>query len=388
MREDTLAVHGHGYYDAGLGVFIPPVYLTAIFEQRGETLRTDRSTELKYSREENPTVRAFERVMAKLEGGADALAFNSGMAAVAATLLNHVDPGVRVLALAELYGSTLDLLHRLSRKVGFELSLSWPETERVVEDIKRLRPSVVFVETITNPMLRVIDVREVAGACSDLGCALIVDNTFATPLLVNPLQHGACVVIHSSTKYISGHNDALGGVAVLGSEAALGDLWDWRRLLGGILQPFEAYLNLRGVKTLGVRFERQCSTAMALAEFLEGHSRVEAVYYPGLSSSPYKAVADRVFKRRLYGGVVTFRLRGSRENVVKFLKSLRLARPAPSLGGAETLVTWPVISAAKPLSAEHREKLGITETVLRVSVGLENPEDIIEDIGQALASSG
>lgn len=386
MRESTKAVHGHEFMDEDLGVFIPPIYLTAVFEQRGSTLITDRDTDLKYSREENPTVRALEKVLSKLEEGVDSLAFNSGMASISVVLLNFINKDLKVIALTELYGSTLQLLQLLSSKVGFKLHLSWPETSELIEDLKSFKPDLVFIESITNPMLRVIDVVEVAKVCRDLECKLIVDNTFATPLLLNPLSSGATLAIHSLTKYIAGHNDVLGGAVIAKDGALIQSLWDWRRLTGGIIQPLEAYLTLRGVKTLEIRFEKASRTAMSVAEYLSDNTKVSEVYYPGLSNSPYKSIADRVFKRRLYGGVVTFKLKGGMSEAVKFLKSLKIIKPSPSLGGAESLITYPIISASKNIPREVREKLGITESTLRLSIGLEDQEDIIEDIDQALAS--
>ncbi len=386
MRESTKAVHGHEFMDEDLGVFIPPIYLTAVFEQRGSTLITDRDTDLKYSREENPTVRALEKVLSKLEEGVDSLAFNSGMASISVVLLNFINKDLKVIALTELYGSTLQLLQLLSSKVGFKLHLSWPETSELIEDLKSFKPDLVFIESITNPMLRVIDVVEVAKVCRDLECKLIVDNTFATPLLLNPLSSGATLAIHSLTKYIAGHNDVLGGAVIAKDGALIQSLWDWRRLTGGIMQPLEAYLTLRGVKTLEIRFEKASRTAMSVAEYLSDNTKVSEVHYPGLSNSPYKSIADRVFKRRLYGGVVTFKLKGGMSEAVKFLKSLKIIKPSPSLGGAESLITYPIISASKNIPREVREKLGITESTLRLSIGLEDQEDIIEDIDQALAS--
>ncbi|MEM2234792.1 MAG: cystathionine gamma-synthase family protein [Desulfurococcaceae archaeon] len=386
MRESTKAIYGHEFVDEDLGVFIPPIYLTAVFEQRGSTLTTDRGTDLKYSREENPTVRALEKVLSKLEEGVDSLAFNSGMASISAVLLNFINKDLKVVALMELYGSTLQLLQLLSNKVGFKLHLSWPETSELIEDLKSFKPNLVFIESITNPMLRVIDVTEVAKICRDLGCKLIVDNTFATPLLLNPLSNGAVLVVHSLTKYIAGHNDVLGGALIAKDSALIQSLWDWRRLIGGIMQPLEAYLTLRGVKTLEVRFEKSSKTAMSIAEYLSDNTKVAEVHYPGLSNSPYKSIADRIFKKRLYGGVVTFKLKGGMSEAVKFLKSLKIIKPSPSLGGTESLITYPIISASKNIPRDVREKLGITESTLRLSVGLEDQEDIIEDIDQALAS--
>ncbi|MEM4035140.1 MAG: cystathionine gamma-synthase family protein [Fervidicoccaceae archaeon] len=392
MRDSTICVHGHGFYDEKLGLFIPPIYVSTVYEQRGETLATDRGTELKYGREENPTTRFLERALAKLERGADSLAFNSGMAAISALLVHELGPGSRLLVPLEAYGSTLQLSQLLEAKMGCRVHFAWPDTSGFVEKLLEVRPHVAFVESITNPTLRVVDVVEVAKACRDVGCRLIVDNTFATPLLLKPLERGAHYVVHSLTKYLAGHNDVVGGVVVAGSADALVSpgpdgvsLWDWRRLLGSIIQPLDAFLALRGLKTLEPRFAKVSATAMAVAEFLEDHPAVSRVCYPGLPSSPYKSVADRLFERRLYGGVVSFEVKGGREKAVSVLKRLKLIRPSPSLGATESLMTYPLISASRTIPEHVRAKLGITDGLLRLSVGLEDAEDIIEDLGGALS---
>jgi cystathionine gamma-synthase len=379
----TDSIHGHMFEDEATGAFIPPIFLSAMFEQRGETRLTDRGTELKYSREENPTTRALERILAKLEGGGDALAFNSGMAAVSATILALAKHDITLLIPMEVYGTTMELAMTLSDKIGYKLELAWPDTESLIESIESRKPDVVFVESMTNPMLRVIDVEEISKTCFDIGCWVVVDNTFATPILLNPLKKGALIVLHSLTKYIAGHNDVVGG-AIVSISPMVKLLWDWRRMLGSIMQPFEAYLTLRGVKTLNVRVERASTTAKTIAEFLEDHPRVEEVYYPGLNSNPYKRVADKVFERKLYGSMISFKVKGGRDEAVKVLKTVKLIKPSPSLGGPESLITYPIISASRALPEEVRRKLGITENLLRLSVGLEDPEDLINDLSQAL----
>ncbi|MEZ0289683.1 MAG: cystathionine gamma-synthase family protein [Sulfolobales archaeon] len=385
MRRDTLAVHGHEFFDERLGVFIPPIYLSAVFEQRGETLLTDRGSELKYSREENPTTRAFEKIMSKLERGVDSLAFNSGMSAITTLFLSLLEGGdVKILSLYEMYGTSFQFLNLLRERFGVKIHFSMPDTSSILEDISSFKPDIVFVESITNPTLKVVDVREIGGLCRDLGCRLVVDNTFASPVLLNPIEHGASYVIHSVTKYISGHNDVVGGVIVFRDSRETLRVWDWRRIMGSIMSPFEAYLSMRGVKTLSVRFERESKTALAIAEFLQEHPQIEKVYYLGLSTSPYKNLADRLFNTRLYGGVVSFVVRGGREKVLQVMKRVRIIHPSPSLGGVESLLTYPIISASKNIDPEIRARVGIEEGLLRLSVGLEDPEDLIEDLDQAL----
>ncbi|MFZ8812130.1 MAG: cystathionine gamma-synthase family protein, partial [Pyrobaculum sp.] len=344
-----------------------------------------RGFDLKYSREENPTLRPLEEVVARLEGGLDALAFNSGMAALSAVFFSFLDADATVATTMEAYGATLRLLGSLD-KFGVRLRKGFPDTDVFMELIKEARPRMVFLETITNPTLRVLDVPAVVKAAKDFGAVVVVDNTFATPVLAAPLSYGADVVVHSATKYLAGHNDVVGGVAVVARREDLEDLWLWRAMLGGIMQPFEAFLTLRGVKTLFVRFERQCRSAMAVAEFLAEHSKVSEVIYPGLPTHPNHGTARRLFGDK-FGAVVSFRLRGGRDAAVKFFKSLRIITPGPSLGGVESIATYPVASAASPIPEEDRKTLGITEDLVRLSVGLEDPEDLIEDLDKALNSS-
>lgn len=385
-KFDTICVHGHEYYDSKLGVFKVPIYVTAMFEQpereSGETRKTDRGTELKYSREENPTVRALETLLAKLELSEDALAFNSGMAAISALYLGFLEKGSKMVIPLEAYSTSIQLAEELSR-FGVKTVKPWPDTSAIVEAIDK-GTKIVFVETITNPMLRVVDIDEISKVCRDTGAVLVVDNTFATPLIFKPLRHGAKVVVHSVTKYLSGHNDVIAGAICCDRKTIVENLWDWRRRLGSILQPFEAFLVIRGISTLSVRFERQCRNALEIAEFLEDHPKILEVRYPGLKSSESYSVAKKLFEKNLYGGVVTFRVKGGRKDVMKVLRKVKVIKPSPSLGGVESLLTYPVISAAKLIAPEDREKLGITDNVLRLSVGLEDVEDLKEDLDQAL----
>ncbi|RLE89009.1 MAG: cystathionine gamma-synthase family protein [Thermoprotei archaeon] len=378
LRTDS--IHAHEYFDRTTGAFIPPIYQIAMFEQPGWTRTTDRGTDLKYSREENPTVRALEKLLARLELAEDALCFSSGMATVATVYFSLLKRGDVVVIPMELYGTSLQLALEL-RKYGVEVLLSWPETDKIIDIVNR-KVKLVFIETMTNPMLRVIDVPELAKVCRDLGVVLVVDNTFVTPVLYQPMRDHVDMVIHSMTKYIAGHNDVVAGV-LAGSKKRVIEVWDWRRKLGNILAPFEAYLVLRGVKTLGIRMKTHCENAQAIAEFLRDHPKVKEVYYPGLSDDRYHSIAKRVFKNG-YGGVVSFKVRGGKEEVLKILRELSIIKAAPSLGGPESLISYPIISAAKVIPDDIREKLGITEELLRLSVGLEDVDDLIEDLDNAL----
>lgn len=395
----TEAIHGHGYYDEETGSFIPPIYMGVICEHpdrgTGMPRRTGRGTDLKYAREENPTVMALEKVFSKLENAVDALAFSSGMGAVSSVLFSTLRGGLKLVVPYEVYGVTLKLARDL-RLFGVDVREVWPDTDSVVNALLD-GADVVFIETMTNPTLKLIDVREVARAARDSGARLIVDNTFATPYLYTPLDDGVYSVVHSATKYIAGHNDVLAGLAAFNSRDASMSAWEWRNRLGCSLSAHSAYLVLRGLKTLELRFRRSSESARAIAEFLEDHPAVSRVNYPGLESSPYKSVADKLFKRRLYGAVVSFEVRGGGEAAVgvlkrvklvqavsRVLKRVRVIKPSPSLGGVESLLTYPAMSSTTAIPEEAREKLGITDGLLRLSVGLEDVDDLIEDLSQAL----
>lgn len=378
----TDCIHGHKFFDPKYGAFKVPIYQTAIFEQRAQTLKSDRGVDLKYSREENPTTRCLENVLSKLEESEDSLAFNSGMAAISAVYMELLEKDASVVVPMEAYSTTIQLAEMFSR-FGVKVVKPWPSTDKIIESIRR-DTRLVLVETISNPMLRIVDVAEIAKCCSENGSVLVVDNTFATPLLFKPLRAGAAVSLHSATKYLAGHNDVLAG-AICGDREIIAErLWDWRRMLGGILQPFEAFLVLRGLKTFTIRFERQCRSAMELAEFLSDHPKIKEVRYPGLKSDEYHGLANKLFRARLYGSVITFKVRRGRGGAEEVLRKVRLIKPSPSLGGAESLLTYPIISAASRIPPEKRKILGITEDTLRLSVGLEDVEDLMEDIDRAL----
>ena len=385
MNENNVSIHGHCHLDE-YGAIIPPIYLSVVYEyidyEKKLAVFNDRGYYVRYSREENPTVRALERILAKLEEGFDALSFNTGMSAIMTLLLRVIKPGSKVIVPYEVYGGTLALLENLAGRIGFKLVKVWPSAESILEAVNNENePVIVFTEVLTNPMLRVIDLEVLFKELGE-NTILIVDNTFTTPLLVKPLKYGARYVVHSLTKYIAGHNDVLGGIVV--SKGKDEELWNWRSLAGTILQPFEAYMTMRGLKTLGLRFEKQSRTALEIAEYLSGHSRVEEVYYPGLKTSPYYSVANKLFERKLYGGVLSFRIKGGYEEAVEFMKKLRVIKRAPSLGGTESMAMLPSKAASMHIPVDIRAKLGIVDNLVRLSIGLEDKEVLIEDIDKAL----
>ncbi|MDA4117405.1 MAG: cystathionine gamma-synthase family protein [Thaumarchaeota archaeon] len=386
-KFSTESIHGHDYYDVETGAFKVPLYLSTIFEhpdrRTGEARKSDRGFEQKYSREENPTVRGFEKVVAKLERGKEALAFNSGMGSISAVYLTALSSGDTLVITKESYGTTQDLALNLS-KFGIKTVLAGPDTDDFLEKVK---PGValVLVETITNPLLRVVDIPSIAKRCKEVGAKLVVDNTFATPLLYRPLENGAWLSIHSVTKYMGGHNDIVGGALALNDPLDLVELWEFRRRLGSIMAPFESFLALRGVATLKVRFDVQCKNALSLAKFLHDHPRVESVHYPGLEDDPYHKMATKLFlEHGLYGGVLSFKVKGGKREALDVLKKIKLITPSPSLGGTESLLNYPITSASKTLSPAVRKELGIGENLVRLALGLEDVEDLQADLDQAL----
>jgi cystathionine gamma-synthase/methionine-gamma-lyase len=343
-----------------------------------------------YTRYGNPTVTALEEAVAALEEGEAGLAFGSGMAAIHAALLAAgARAGSTVVATQDIYGATYALLDGLMRSQGVTTRfVNMTDLAAVEATCADLRPVALIVETISNPLLKVADLPALAEVAHRHGAALLVDNTFATPLLVQPLKLGADVVIHSATKYLGGHGDALGGVVVT-SEATKAELFEILKLAGGNLGPHEAWLVLRGIKTLALRMRQHCENALAVAHWLKGHPRVSKVLYPGLPMHPQHALAGRLFQEQGYGGMVAFELSGAGQTeVFRFFEWLRLCRPATTLGDVYTLMLYPAHSSHRALSPEERARIGIGDGLVRMSVGIEAVEDILEDVEQALTKTG
>jgi len=339
-----------------------------------------------YTRYGNPTTTALEEAVATLEEGEAALAFASGMAAIHAALLaTGARTGSAVVAAQDLYGATYALLDRLMRTQGVTAHfVDVADLEAVEMACAQLRPVALLVETISNPLLKVADLPALAGVAHRHGATLLVDNTFATPCLAQPLNLGADVVIHSATKYLGGHGDVLGGVVVT-SEARRADLFEVLKVTGANLGPQEAWLVLRGLKTLPLRMRQHCENGLAVARWLEAYPRVSRVLYPGLPSHPQHALAERLFQGQGYGGMVSFDLAGAdQRQVFRFFESLRLCLPATTLGDVYTLVLYPAHSSHRALSPEERAHIGIGAGLVRMSVGIEAVEDILGDLEQAL----
>ncbi|MEM4577097.1 MAG: cystathionine gamma-synthase family protein [Candidatus Nezhaarchaeales archaeon] len=378
-REATKAIHEGENVIENVSTFITPIYQTAVFPYPLDTVQSFRGKPLKYSREDNPTNIVLEKRLASLEEGEDSLVFSSGMAAISSCFFHVLRSGCKLVLSRDVYGATIPLAQTFE-KFGVKVELRGPDTQDIAEAITD-ENTVTFVESMSNPLLRVVDLDLLSSICKEKGALLIVDNTFATPLNLKPLLHGAHIVVHSLTKYLAGHNDVVGGAAISNSKF-INELWYTRARLGCVLDPHASFLVLRGLKTLSIRLKVSQESARAIAEYLEGHSKVSKVYYPGLPSHPTHHIARKLLKG--YGSVLSFELKGNGDNARKFLRNLKIIKPSPSLGGCESLASHPASSSHKDIPPEEREKLGITENLVRISVGLEDVNDLIEDINQAL----
>lgn len=339
-----------------------------------------------YLRYSNPTTEAFESTVASLEGAEAAQAYASGMAAIHAALLGcGVKAGSSIVAALDLYGATFTLLRSLLTTLGVNIRMvNVNNIEEVESAIKETNPVCLLVETISNPLLKVADVPALAALAHRFGASFLVDNTFASPYLFNPLKHGADFVIHSATKYLSGHGDVLAGVIATSAENKT-KLFELNKLVGGVLGPFEAWLALRGLKTLPLRVGQQCRNAMQVAEWLQSHPRVKKVNYPGLVDHPQHSLAEHLFEGMGYGGVLSFEIDGAdKAKVYRFMESLSICLPATTLGDIYSLVLHPATSSHRSLTAEERARVGIHDGLVRLSTGIESADDILADLEFAL----
>jgi len=376
MDFSTLCIHGNDRKYDNTGAISVPIFQSATFAHPGVGM----STGYDYSRLQNPTREHLERTMAKLEGGVDAMAFSSGMAAITA-LMELISPGDHIIASDDLYGGSHRLFFNISKKNGLDFSLI--DTSDISQIESRIRPETraVFIETPTNPMMHVTDIAEAARLAKRHNLLLIVDNTFLTPYYLRPIELGADIVVHSGTKYLGGHNDTLAGFLVVASSELSERLRFIYKTTGACLSPFDSWLLIRGIKTLAVRKDRQQESAMKIARWLQGHEKVKAVHYVGLPSHPHYEVSKR--QGTGFGSMISFET-DSEETAVRVLSKVSLIQYAESLGGVETLITYPMLQTHADIPKEEREAKGINERLLRLSVGLECADDLIEDLRQAL----
>jgi cystathionine gamma-lyase len=380
QRFATRVIHGGQRPDPLTGAVMPPIYATSTYIQSSPGVHKGYD----YTRTRNPTRDALQAAVANLEGGTAGFAFASGMATTA-TVLELLDSGSHIIAMHDLYGGSYRLFENVrKRSAGHDVSFVDLTDPAALEAAIRPNTRLVWVESPTNPLLKLVDLSAVAAIARRRGLMSVCDNTFATPFIQRPLEHGFDIVVHSATKYLNGHSDALGGVAAVGTNASLNERLTYlQNALGSVSGPFDSFLILRGIKTLALRMERHCANAMAIAQFLESHPKVERVYYPGLESHPQHALAKRQMTGG-YGGIVTAVLRGSLDDARRMLERCHLFSLAESLGGVESLIEHPGLMTHASLPAAMRASLGIGDGLIRLSVGVEDVNDLIAELREAL----
>ena len=374
----TRAIHAGQSPDPTTGAIMPPIYATSTYVQESPGVHKG----YEYSRTQNPTRMAYERCVADLESGTHGFAFASGLAAIG-TILELLDTGSHVLAMDDLYGGTRRLFHNVrERSAGLEFSFVDLTDADAAKNAIRENTRMIWLESPSNPLMKVVDFEAMVDVAKSNGILIAVDNTFATPYLQRPLEFGADIVMHSATKFLNGHSDMVGGIAVTANDELAERLAYLQNSIGAVAGPFDSFLALRGVKTLDVRMERHCNSAHAIAEWLESDERVESVLYPGLPSHPQHDVAMAQMSGG--GGIVTFFIKGGLDEARSFLERCEVFALAESLGGVESLVDHPAIMTHASVPAEERAKLGISDQLIRLSVGIEALDDLLADLDQAL----
>ena len=390
----TDCIHGGQHADPTTGAVMPPIYTSSTFIQESPGVHKG----YEYSRSHNETRFAFERCIATLErsGLSEAdertcggFAFASGLAAIA-TALELMDAGDTIVCMDDVYGGTNRLLNRVrKRSAGYKVvHVDLSDLAKAEAAIRDHKPRMVWLETPTNPTLKLVDIAAVCALARKAGAISVVDNTFATPMLTRPIELGADIVMHSTTKYVGGHSDTVGGALITGSKEIAEKLRFMQNAIGSVMGPFDAYLGLRGLKTLHVRMERHCTSAMTVAMRLANHAKVAKVVYPGLASHPQHALAAKQMLfdgKPAFGGMITIFLKGGIGESRRFLENVHLFALAESLGGVESLIEHPAIMTHASVPPEQRAQLGIDDSLVRLSVGIEHPDDLIADLERALA---
>ena len=375
----TRCVHAGQEPDPTTGAVMMPIYTTSTYVQQSPGVHKG----FEYARSQNPTRFAFERCIADLEGGTRACAFASGLAAISTTL-ECLDHGSHVVTVDDLYGGSRRLFERVRRRsAGLEFSYVDLTDAGALEAAIRPNTRLVWIETPTNPTLKLIDLERIAAIAKKRGLWSVADNTFASPYIQRPLEFGFDIVVHSTTKYLNGHSDMVGGVAIVGANAELSDRLKFlQNAVGAIQGPFDSFLALRGLKTLSLRMERHSSSALKIAQWLERHPKVARVHYPGLPSHPQHALAKK--QMRAFGGMISVELKGALDDARRFLERCELFALAESLGGVESLIEHPALMTHGSVPPEVRATLGIGDGLVRLSVGIEDPDDLIADLAAAL----
>jgi cystathionine gamma-lyase len=375
----TRQIHSGQKPDPSTGAIMTPIYATSTYIQESPGVHKG----YEYSRSQNPTRFAYEDCIADLEDGSAGFAFASGLSAMN-TILELLPHGSHIISMDDLYGGTYRLFERVKKlSSNFEFSFIDMSKPEIIESFIKKNTKMIWIETPTNPMLKIVDLKKIAEISKSHNLISVCDNTFASPYLQKPLNHGIDIVVHSATKYLNGHSDMIGGIVVTGNN---NDITEKIRFLqnaiGSIQGPFDSFLAMRGLKTLSIRMEAHCKNAMEIAKFLSTHKLAEQVIYPGLPSHPGYEIASK--QMALYGGMVTLVLKGGLEVSRKFLENCKLFSLAESLGGVESLIEHPAIMTHASIPKEEREKLGILDGLVRLSVGIEDLQDLIEDLDNAL----
>jgi len=379
LRFATRCIHAGQSPDPTTGAVMPPIYTTSTYAQSSPGVHKGYD----YSRTKNPTRNAWERCIADLEGGVRGFAFASGMAATS-TVIELLDAGSHIVAMDDLYGGTFRLFERVRRRTA-NLDITFADLSNMEALSAAVRPDtkMIWIETPTNPTLRLVDIAQVAEFARKRGILTVVDNTFASPWIQRPIELGADLVVHSATKYLNGHSDMVGGVAVAANEELADKVGFLQNAVGGISGPFDSFLALRGLKTLLLRMRQTSESSLAISQWLEKHSNVTRVLYPGLPSHPQYELAKRQMKNGS-SGIVSFFVKGGLDETRRFLERLRIFTIAESLGGVESLVDHPALMTHASIPAENRKALGIDDSLVRLSVGIEDVEDLIADLEEAL----
>jgi cystathionine beta-lyase/cystathionine gamma-synthase len=375
----TRCIHAGQEPDPTTGAVMMPIYATSTYVQQSPGVNKGYD----YARTKNPTRMAFERCIADLEGGSAAFAFASGLAAISTTL-ECLDHNSHVISVDDLYGGSRRLFERVrKRSMGLEVSYVDLTDPGAIEAAIRPNTRLIWVETPTNPLLKLVDLERVAAIARRRGIWAAADNTFASPYVQRPLEHGFDLVVHSTTKYLNGHSDMVGGVAIVADNADLAERLKFlQNAVGAIQGPFDSFLALRGLKTLALRMERHCASGLKIAAWLERHSKVRRVFYPGLASHPQHALAKK--QMRAFGGMISADLNGTLDDARRFLERCQLFALAESLGGVESLIEHPALMTHGSVPADVRAALGISDTLVRLSVGIEDADDLIADLAAAL----
>ncbi len=374
----TRAIHAGQSPDPSTGAIMTPIYATSTYVQKSP----GKHQGYEYSRSQNPTRMAYERCVADLEGGVAGFAFASGLAA-ASTVLDLLDSGSHIIAMDDLYGGSYRLFEKVRRRsAGLEFSFIDLDDRKALKAALKPNTRMIWAETPTNPMLKLVDLGKVSTFATQHGLILVTDNTFCSPMLQRPLEHGADLVLHSATKYLNGHSDMVGGIVVAGSDELAEQMGFLQNSVGAIAGPFDAFLAMRGLKTLHLRMRAHCESALYLATWLEKHPAIERVIYPGLKSHPQHTLARRQMDG--YGGIISVEVKGGLKKARRMLERCKLFSLAESLGGVESLIEHPAIMTHASVPKANRKRLGISDGLVRLSVGVENVEDLKDELTQAL----